>query len=128
MLTPAVLLSLAELRWKDILENTQEGTLRLYVDIYLPNMFATQLTMAGKSAMASRTQQALGLLDEVVTALQGLSTDSLLGLTRTEEAPLSCQDSLWGVRQTYCSGIVDKTRQNPTRRVEVSHMNINPTY
>ena len=131
---PAVLLDLKTFEWIDGIMGQQEGSLRLYVDVYMPyyESLAGEEEAEGSSSAAeteagtpsqSETLELLDTLDDVYRRLQGFQFEGLQRLSRVKEERLLWKDeaSILAYRLEFHSRI----HEQPLERNIQSHHILN---
>ena len=78
---PSVLIGLSEISWQDTTLGQQEGTMTLFIDVYMSAYGGTE----AESEAQSESLQTLDILEEVTRIVQGFQSEGVQRLSRSQE-------------------------------------------
>lgn len=135
---PAVLLDLKEFNWEDGIMDQQTGTMTLAVDVYMSSAApAEEDTETQAEAQAddspaeaqdeaeNSTLKALALLDEISSTLQGFQSESVQGLSRSQETRLevATDPNLLAYRLLFRSRVHERLQKDPSIQPKTLKLN-----
>ena len=103
---PALFFNIEQIDWKELGGGTQEGTLRLYADLYV--------AMLGDAQQDAEALSPLRLLEGLHAAWHGFGDEHLQPLVRQETTALP--GHYFAVRTLFSTRIVDESMQKSTRK------------